>query len=303
MPEASPIVISHVVELGPELSNEVMDVARRQGEDPETVQMKIQQFRDMIYEKGGCRPHRMDDEYLKKFLRARFWKVENAYKLIVRYYQFRAQNKNFYQGVHPTKLRSTGDEEIVSVAPYRDQNGRRLIVYKIGNWRPSKLPVLDLFRATLLIMEVGSLEPANQVLGAVGIFDLEGLAMHHAWQMTPSYAQKIIQLLVTHMPIRVNAIHFINQGWVFDTVWQLFKPFLNERMREKVFMHGSDLKSLHKHVDPSRLPMRYGGTQPEYPYKRWLEKIKYNEKVLNNLEQLGYVIDPDDINAISDPEE
>lgn len=48
---------------------------------------------------------------------------------------------------------------------------------------------------------------------------------------------------------------------------------------------------------------RYGGNQPEYPYKRWLEKIKYNEKVLNCLEQLGYVIDPDEINEISDPEE
>lgn len=138
----------------------------------------------------------MDDEFLKKFLRARFWKVENAYKLMCRYYQFRAQNTQFYLGVHPIRLRSLGDEEIVSVPPYRDQDGRRLIIYKIGNWRPSKVPVEDIFRATLLIMEVGSLEPQNQVLGSVGIFDLDGLAMNHAWQMTPAYAQKVIQLLV-----------------------------------------------------------------------------------------------------------
>lgn len=138
----------------------------------------------------------MDDEFLKKFLRARFWKVDNAYKLMCRYYQFRAQNTQFYLGVHPIKLRSLGDEEIVSVPPYRDQDGRRLIIYKIGNWRPSKVPVEDIFRATLLIMEVGSLEPQNQVLGSVGIFDLDGLAMNHAWQMTPTYAQKVIQLLV-----------------------------------------------------------------------------------------------------------
>lgn len=153
-------------------------------------------FFNQFSEKGGCRPHRMDDEFLKKFLRARFWKVDNAYKLMCRYYQFRAQNTQFYLGVHPIKLRSLGDEEIVSVPPYRDQDGRRLIIYKIGNWRPSKVPVEDIFRATLLIMEVGSLEPQNQVLGSVGIFDLDGLAMNHAWQMTPTYAQKVIQLLV-----------------------------------------------------------------------------------------------------------
>lgn len=49
MPEANQIVISHQVELGPELSNEVMDAARRQGEDPDTFHLKIQELRDMIY--------------------------------------------------------------------------------------------------------------------------------------------------------------------------------------------------------------------------------------------------------------
>lgn len=60
----------------------------------------------------------------------------------------------------------------------------------------------------------------------------------------------------SHMPIRVSALHIINQGWIFDTVFQFFKPFLNDRMREKIFIHGSDLKSLHKYVEPSRLPVR-----------------------------------------------
>lgn len=173
-----------------------------------------------------------------------------------RYYEFRSVNKKFYVGVHPVRLRPLGDEEIVSVPPYRDQNGRRLIIYKIANWRPSKVPIEDLFKATLLIMEVGSLEPQNQILGAVGIFDLEGLGLNHAWQISPSLAQKVVQLLVTHMPVRVSALHIINQGWVFETAFALFKPFLNERMREKIIIHGSDYKSLHKHISPERLPVR-----------------------------------------------
>lgn len=174
-----------------------------------------------------------------------------------RYYEFREVNKKLYEGVHPVLLRSLGDEEIVSVPPYRDQNGRRLIIYKIANWRPSKVPIEDLFKATLLIMEVGSLEPQNQILGAVGIFDLEGLGLNHAWQISPSLAQKVVQLLVTHMPVRVSALHIINQGWVFETAFAFFKPFLNERMREKIIIHGSDYKpSLHKHISPERLPVR-----------------------------------------------
>lgn len=33
-------------------------------------------------EKGDVVPHRVDDEFLLRFLRARFFKVNNAYKLV-----------------------------------------------------------------------------------------------------------------------------------------------------------------------------------------------------------------------------
>lgn len=44
----------------------------------------------------------------------------------------------------------------------------------------------------------------------------------------------------------------------------------------------------------------YGGQQKDYPYKKWLEKMKYDEKVLKNLEEIGYVIEPEDLASISD---
>lgn len=47
----APICISHVIELGPELPNDIMEIACRQGEDPETSLSIIQEFRDLIYGK------------------------------------------------------------------------------------------------------------------------------------------------------------------------------------------------------------------------------------------------------------
>lgn len=46
-----PVKVSHNIDLGPELPNEVLDIAREQGEDPELVSEYIQEFRDMIYGK------------------------------------------------------------------------------------------------------------------------------------------------------------------------------------------------------------------------------------------------------------
>lgn len=246
-------------------------------------------------ERGECSPHRMDDEFLIKFLRARFWKVENAYKLMCRYYNFRDAHADYYIGVHPLTLKCLGEEEILSVMPYWDQNGRRMMIYKIGNWKPSKIPLDDLFRATLILMELGSLEPRAQILGGIGIFDLEGLTLNQAWHMSPSVAQKIISIMVTCMPIRTTAIHILNQSWAFDAVFQMFKPFLNERMRKAIFFHGSNYKSLHQHIDVNRLPIKYGGVMPEYSYKPWIETLHKNPKVKRELEQLGYVVDRDDL--------
>jgi hypothetical protein len=52
-------------------------------------------------------------------------------------------------------------------------------------------------------------------------------------------------------------MHIVNQGWSFDAMFQIFKPFLNDHMRSKLFMHGSDMQSLHKHISPQHLPKKY----------------------------------------------
>lgn len=47
-----PAKVSFNIDLGPDLSNEVMDIARKQGEDPERLSSDIQELRDMIFGKS-----------------------------------------------------------------------------------------------------------------------------------------------------------------------------------------------------------------------------------------------------------
>lgn len=115
---------------------------------------------------------------------------------LCRYCEFRESNPELHVDVHPFLLTKLGEDDIVSVTPYRDQNGRRIMIYRFGNWRPSKIPVDDIFKASLILFEMGSMEPQSQVLGGVGIFDLEGLSLQHIWNLSPSVAKKIISLMV-----------------------------------------------------------------------------------------------------------
>ncbi|XP_037024683.1 clavesin-1-like isoform X2 [Bradysia coprophila] len=286
------IKISHSLDLGP-LPDELIPIARRQGEDPDMTCNYLEELRNLIYERGDFKPFRTDNEFLIKFLRARFFKVENAYKLLVRYHEFRESNQDLYLNVDPLSLTHLGENDIVSVTPYYDQNGRRMMFHKVGNWKPSKIPINDLMKATLILLEMGSLEPSAQVLGGIGIFDLEGLTINHGLLITPSVASKIICLMVTCMPIRTDTIHIVNQGWAFDMVFKMFKPFLNEKMRSRIFFHGTNMASLHNHIDKKHLPSKYGGYMDDYPYTTWMDNLKQNYTVVRELQQLGYAINAD----------
>jgi hypothetical protein len=80
----------------------------------------------------------------------------------------------------------------------------------------------------------------------------------------------------------------VNQGWAFNVAYAFFKPFLNSRMRSRLFIHGKDYKSLHTHINPNNLPKCYGGTMEEFSYKPWIEHCKSNERVIRELEMHGY---------------
>jgi hypothetical protein len=50
-----------------------------------------------------------------------------------------------------------------------------MLIYRFGNWKPSKTAIDEIFKTSLIVLEIGIMEPRAQVLGGVGIFDLEAI--------------------------------------------------------------------------------------------------------------------------------
>lgn len=72
----------------------------------------------------------------------------------------------------------------------------------------------------------------------------------------------------------------MNQPYIFNVVFALFKPFLREKLRGRIYFHGEDRKSLHEHVSPKCLPSNYGGTVavPSVTGTQWLELLQQCDK-------------------------
>lgn len=51
---------------------------------------------------------------------------------MVNYYRFKDENPELFENIYPLDFRNIGDANIISVPPYRDQDGRRLLLYRIG---------------------------------------------------------------------------------------------------------------------------------------------------------------------------
>ncbi|KAF5300281.1 hypothetical protein FQA39_LY11138 [Lamprigera yunnana] len=286
MPSDNPVLAA--LDLG-EPPQELLDYAREElGEDPDTRCQILEDFRDFIYERGEVEPHRVDDAFLLRFLRAKKFVIRHAYKLLVSYYKFKENNPEFFENVRFEDIQTVGKHEIVTVPPYREQNGRRILLYRMGLWDPEKFTTTNIFQTTMFVLELAILEQRAQILGGVGIFDLDGLTMQQVWHLTPSIAKQIFDIMVTSFPLQIKSVHVVNQPWVFEIVFNFFKPFLNEAMRERIFIHGYNMESLHKHIDPKFLPERYGGIHPDYNYSNWMKYFASSEDICKELISLGY---------------
>lgn len=135
------------------------------------------------------------------------------------------------------------------------------------------------------------LEPETQVHGAVVIFDMDGLSLQQTWQFTPPFAKRIVDWLQDSVPLRIKAIHIVNQPKIFNMVFALFKPFFREKLRNRIIFHGTDRESLHKHMDPKSLPKCYEGTIdiPRADGADWMKLLQKCDKEYTALNSFGYL--------------
>lgn len=95
------------------------------------------------------------------------------------------------------EMKYIGDNDVITVPTYRSQCGRRMIIYRMGNWDPRQYPVEDIFKATIAVLEVGVLEPIAQIMGGIAIFDLKDITMAHARAVTPQVTRETFPAIFT----------------------------------------------------------------------------------------------------------
>ncbi|XP_020286473.1 alpha-tocopherol transfer protein-like isoform X2 [Pseudomyrmex gracilis] len=278
-------------ELGPPCA-EIQEVARKElRESSELQKESMERLKELLAGETDLKSPLHNEAWLIRFLRPCKYYPEESCKLIKQYYGFKIKHASIYENLKPSNERNVFEQNILTVLPNRDQHGRRVLILELGKkWKHNKCSLDEIYKGCVLYLEAAMLEPTSQIAGAVVIFDMDGLTLQQTWQFTPPFAKRIVDLLQDAMPLRIKNIHVINQPYVFNMVFALFKPFLREKLKSRIIFHGTDRKSLHKYLSPKHLPARYGGTAEIISVSgpEWYELLVQCDKEYEAINSYGY---------------
>ncbi|PNH10873.1 Alpha-tocopherol transfer protein-like [Tetrabaena socialis] len=120
-------------------------------------------------------------------------------------------------------------------------------------------------------------DPYLQVCGQVvleSFKDFSVLQLHslHAQQLSSKMLKKNMRFARECMPFRVRGLWLVFAPKWLGALFAIAKPFLSAKIRSRVrvFKGGLALKELHEQIDPSVLPLEFGGSH-EDTGQAWFE--------------------------------
>ncbi|XP_066481984.1 alpha-tocopherol transfer protein [Tiliqua scincoides] len=232
----------------------------------------------------------LSDASLVRFLRARDFQHDLAWKLLKNYNKCRTEYPEANADLRPYSVLSLLHTGYHAVLKERDPSGSRVIIYRVARWDPKVFSAIEVFRVSLITSELIVREVETQRNGVKVIFDLQGWKFAHALQISPAMAKRIAAVLSDSFPLKVRGIHLINEPLFFHPVFALIKPFMSEKMKNRIHMHGDDYtQSLQECFPASILPEEYGGktVSMEQLSQEWTDFIMESASYLLSISLLA----------------
>jgi len=283
--------MSFQLETGP-LSADAKALAEKElRETPENVKKGLEELKEFLKNDPSLN-FDTDDDFLMIFLRPCKFYAKSAYELMKRIAEFKQKHKDLIGNLLPDDEKETFIKyNVVNALKNRDHKGRRVLVQNCGSlWDTSKVSADKVFRMLYLMHEAAVLEPETQVRGGVVIMDFDGLSTKQVMALTPAVSMRLLGFIQDAMPLRLKEVHIVKQPFIFNMVWNIFKPFIKEKLKGRLFFHGSKMASLHKHMDPAHLPKNYGGELPEIDYTGadWYPNIEGHMDHMKKMNACGF---------------
>ena len=257
------------------LSGESLEKARQElNEDPATRMDAIQELREKI---NAWKPSKTeekhvvlgqtDSKFLLRFLRARKFDVNKALQLYVNYHAFRQKHSDMLEDLNLKSIEHVLQTGVLKVLDSRFIDNSKAICVYPAKWDSVNIPFVDNFRATLLVLDKLVEDEETQVHGFSVIYDFTDssfMSMLKVAQSELITKGVLMELLQESFPARFKGVHLVHQPWYISIVLSVIRPFMKQKLRDRIRGHGSDFDSLHKFIDSAGLPGELGGVSGDH---------------------------------------
>ncbi|KAL1430472.1 hypothetical protein MTO96_014916 [Rhipicephalus appendiculatus] len=162
----------------------------------------------VLIDHGGCRAPSTtyyfdqlkcpdDDAFLVKFLRARKYNVDSAFKNIKKYFKVRRNHPELFDELDPdfalfdTVCRK---HKLVTVSREKDPKGRAIVLLNLGTWNTNICKLDDFFRVGTAFVEHLLLDDEVQLKGVIFVMDFKNLGLYHLTQYTIPVIKRLFSL-------------------------------------------------------------------------------------------------------------
>lgn len=240
-----------------------------------TSDQSLKAIRTLIASKPDVEFARTDDDFLLRFLHARKMNIQESFQLLVNYYSYRHRNRHLFihLNAQDESIQQALKDGFPGVLQQRDRKGRCVLVIFTAHWDHCNYSLIAVYRALLLTLEKLVEEKQNQLNGFVVVVDWTDFSFRQSSNLNPKVLKLMIEGLQDCFPARFKGIHFINQPWYVEALLTMIRPFLKEKTKEKIYMHGNNMSTLHEYVSKDILPAELGGEGPSFNPTVWSDKL------------------------------
>ncbi|KAK6464603.1 hypothetical protein DFJ63DRAFT_311904 [Scheffersomyces coipomensis] len=220
----------------------------------------------------------LPDNFILRFVRARKWKYDNALQMMFKSLAWRtsgdfdpdnwvyeADGKSYLTGTNKGFIKNFSCEK--SYIKGHDNNRNPIFMFQAKKHFGSDSPLNESQRYAVVTIEWCRLflrEVTDSVDQCSIVFDLTGFSLKNADYATIKFLADVFE---AHYPETLGVILIHNAPWIFSTVWNIIKNWLDPVVASKIHF-TKDAKELSKFVDPIYIPDYLGGeddTKPFYP--------------------------------------
>ncbi|XP_077517762.1 alpha-tocopherol transfer protein-like isoform X2 [Amblyomma americanum] len=239
------------------------------GETPELQQSSLERLRELLKGEDSLLVP-PDDSFLLMFLRARKYRVNDAFTTVKNYFRVRRDVPEYFDKLTPSNIAyQTVCYEHKLLLSSKDRDPQRRAAGYIN------------FECNLLAEE-------TQIRGAIAIVDMKGFGAHHLMALSPWFLRRIVFIVTQSLPTRIKGFYFINTPTVFSVVFSLIRSLVPAKLKERFRLLGNDISTLHEVLPRDFIPKEFGGTREDFDYHNQKKFFHSRASHFERVRKFGY---------------